>query len=340
MASSILQSILKSGYFEDLVDIEILETIESTAATITRFKLFSKTTTHHLIFKDFRANWIGGGNAELAWYTKFASSIKPGISPTFYGGEIDRQTQHCHLILDDLSATHRKLSDSKPIATNQTYLLEQVIETMLHLHISWWDHPSLQDHALTSPQGGPLRLAHASSATIIKNYVQALQEAFPKNVAELEPAISASDISICEQAIESWTQIFISRVEQGEDLTLIHGDFHIWNLFFPHDQQSAPLLIVDWETYKRGIRVYDLAYLLITCLDTQNRSEIEKALLKKYHNGLVAGGIRKYSWQDCIQDYRLAIIANLFPPLMWKSGAALAQAIAAYKDWEWQELLP
>lgn len=339
LESLILKSIQKSEIFKDLVDIELLETIESTAATVTRFTLYTKTAPYRLIYKDFHTNWIGGGNAELTWYTRFAPTLKPEISPTFYGGEIDRQTHHCHLLLDDLSITHHKFSDSAPIDKPQMQFLEKAIQTMLQLHIFWWDHPSLNDTSLTSPQGGPLRLAHATSSATIKNYVQALNEIFPKIIDDLGSAISPSTIKTYEKVIASWEQIFIKRTETKKNLTLIHGDFHIWNIFFPNHRQSDSSVIVDWETYKRGIGTYDLAYLLITCLDATTRFEIEKALLKKYFSGLVTGRISDYDWQDCVQDYRLAIIANLFPPLMWKRSEAIEQAITAYEAWQCQELL-
>jgi hypothetical protein len=120
---------------------------------------------------------------------------------------------------------------------------------------------------------------------------------------------------------------------------LLHGDFHIWNSFFPKQPKIKHSLIVDWETYKRGFGVYDLAYLLITGLDVSVRRDKEQDFLRRYHNGLQKAGIEKYNWQDCLQDYRLAIVANLFPPIMWQSGEKVKRAIAAFEDWHCLELL-
>jgi thiamine kinase-like enzyme len=50
---------------------------------------------------------------------------------------------------------------------------------------------------------------------------------------------------------------------KGKNLTLLHGDAHLWNLYYPKDPETDRIILFDWETIKRGLGAYDLAYLLI-----------------------------------------------------------------------------
>lgn len=339
MITALLQTLRQNEHFDDIVDVEVIETIQATAAIITRLKVVKQNETRHIIYKDFRDQWLGGGRAELSWYAEFAPFITPRICPSFYGGEINEQSRRGYLLLGDITETYDKVSASWPSSNKKLESLEPVVDVLLRLHVHWWGHRSLEDDLFMRPQGGPLRLAHATTPETIENYVQALQHSFPHIVDSLKPDLSPDWIAICEQAVHSWASLLTRRVHRGEKLTLLHGDFHIWNLFFPRHPQPDHPLVADWETYKRGIGVYDLAYLLLTSLNISMRREQEKALLKRYHHGLQAAGIDGYSWQDCVQDYRLSIIANLFPPLMWRRVESLRPVMAAFVDWQCGQLL-
>jgi thiamine kinase-like enzyme len=341
MSSELLQSLNTISILDpnDVVNLEIIESIESTAATLTRFVAISQNNVRHLIYKEFRPDWIGGGGAELTWYKKYAPSITPGISPKFYGGELDRKTVRCALFLEDISETHDKMSESWSAQPVDWRVLKQAVDLLLQLHIPWWNHHALKDAELIRPQGGPLRLIHATTPETITHYVQTLSLAFPDLVASLSPTLTAEWQKIYERVIRVWAQLLTKRLQKNNNLTLLHGDFHIWNIIYPRDPQDHPPLLVDWETYKRGIGVYDLAYLLITALDIPARRAQEKHLLRHYHNGLLSAGIKQYDWQECLQDYRLSIIANLFPPLMWNLTERINFAMMAFEDWNCMELL-
>ena len=161
------------------------------------------------------------------------------------------------------------------------------------------------------------------------------------------PTISGTNFpgewrQLCERAIGVWPSLFLNRISAGKALTFIHGDFGMWNIYLPRDPKTHRLCILDWETYKRSIGVYDLAYMLITADywgEPDIRNQVEAQLLRRYHDGLLARGVTEYDWEDCRYDYRLSVIANLFPPVGWQRLRALHAAITAFRKWDCADLL-
>jgi aminoglycoside phosphotransferase (APT) family kinase protein len=65
-----------------------------------------------------------------------------------------------------------------------------------------------------------------------------------------------------------------------------------------------PLAVVDWQTVVWGPPAFDAAYFLGAGLQVEDRQRHERALLRRYHEGLRARGVRDYGWDDLWRDYR------------------------------------
>ena len=134
-------------------------------------------------------------------------------------------------------------------------------------------------------------------------------------------------------------------------MTLLHGDADSSNVFYPQDPDAHDPLIFDWESCTRGLGVYDICrFVLAPALPPEERRVFEEKLLKRYHNCLIPEGVQDYTWEDCLHDYRLSIIAHLQVPLEvtydWLDGLPhqralerIAANIVAFEDWECKELL-
>jgi hypothetical protein len=74
---------------------------------------------------------------------------------------------------------------------------------------------------------------------------------------------------------------------------------------------------------------------------------MEQALVKHYHNRLLAYGIQGYNWETCWHDYRLYTIRNLLVPLRafhyghWAPHrwAQIEKGFMAYADLNCADLL-
>ncbi len=90
--------------------------------------------------------------------------------------------------------------------------------------------------------------------------------------------------------------------QRPEPLTAAHGDYRLDNMLFSPD--GTTLTTVDWQTVARAPGVTDVSYFLGTSLRPELRAEIERDLVRQYHDALRAGGVTDYGFERCWEDYR------------------------------------
>src|SRR5205085_11930460 len=87
-------------------------------------------------------------------------------------------------------------------------------------------------------------------------------------------------------------------------LTLIHFDARLDNLMFG----PSSVVFLDWQLVMHGRGVQDLAYFVGGGLTSEVQATEWEGLLSRYHDRLCASGVGNYSWDDCLQDYREAVL--------------------------------
>jgi len=87
--------------------------------------------------------------------------------------------------------------------------------------------------------------------------------------------------------------------------TVQHADYRLDNLLFGGGDGGRPTVtVVDWQTVTLGPGASDVSYFLGAGLPRAARRAHEEALVREYHERLVAGGVAGYGWDDCFTDYR------------------------------------
>ncbi len=318
------------------------QSFESTAAFITPLTVTypcnaPASAPRQLIVKVYRKDWYGGGLAEAAFYQEFVAAMPVAPVVSCYDITIVPEHHYCRLVLQDISKTH-----APPAGPPSQAQLEEIVDGLLQFHTQWWEHPRISRSDFFGMAGGPLRMVHATKEATFLTYCQHIARGFGAFADSLGDKLPDEWRQLCERAIAAWPSLFLNRVSAGKALTFIHGDFGLWNIYLPHDPETHRLCFLDWETYKRSIGVYDLAYMLVTADyfgDLDRRNRVEAQLLRRYHDGLLAHGVTDYDWDDCGYDYRLSVIANLFPPMGWQRLRDLQAAITAFHKWGCADLL-
>lgn len=291
--------------------------------------------------QDYILKWYSGdypyGPGEGIFFGRIAPAMVDPPVPACYDVEIGQESGRTHILLEDLSATHFTAPFPYDDLTIETF--KQVMSVHLEMHARWWDHPRIaQDDILRI---GGLGVAHEaiSPDTIRANERYFAEEILPARAAHWEASFKAERQQLCEQAIAAWADLFIKRTERGTGLTLLQGDAQLGNMLLPRDPQRNRPVIIDWEGCTRGLGVWDLARTMIqTELPPDRRKAIEDILLSCYHAQLVERGIRNYSLHDCLDDYRLSVLANIPHALSWESESYLASAMRAFQDWACDKL--
>jgi aminoglycoside phosphotransferase (APT) family kinase protein len=91
---------------------------------------------------------------------------------------------------------------------------------------------------------------------------------------------------------------------------VIHGDYRLDNLVFPHDA-DAPAIVYDWQAVRLGAPLVDAALYLGGCLTIADRRAHERELLREYHDRLCAAGVGALSWDALWKAYRWSVFYGL-----------------------------
>jgi aminoglycoside phosphotransferase (APT) family kinase protein len=95
-----------------------------------------------------------------------------------------------------------------------------------------------------------------------------------------------------------------------DPLVVIHGDYRLDNMMF---DSSPGVTILDWQACRLGPPLLDHSIFLGSCMSTEQRRACELDLLRSYHERLCDAGVRDFSFDDCIESYR---ISSLYPFLL------------------------
>ena len=101
----------------------------------------------------------------------------------------------------------------------------------------------------------------------------------------------------------------------GSPKTLCHGDFRPDNMFFWDEGSEDIFCALDFQVLHSGNCAEDLAYFLGGGLTVENLLKYEDELLKLYHDHLVEFGVKNYSFEELVEDYKEQLILNVTMPI-------------------------
>lgn len=222
---------------------------------------------------------------EVRFYQQLATRV--GIrTPHCFHADIDTATGQFVLVFEDLAPA----ASVDQVAGFTVDHARTAISQLASLHAPVWNDPELE-----------------SSDWLNQNRVQA------HTLVDVSPALFDAFAARYQHSLEpEWLAVVHQLkahlkafwLDQPRPWTVFHGDFRPDNMLFDARGGAIPLATVDWQTIGLGPGLVDLAFLLGTGLDTTTRRECEDALVRAYHEVLVAGGVRDYDWERCWRDYR------------------------------------
>jgi hypothetical protein len=274
---------------------------------------------------------------EVAFYAKLAQH-SPIRTPRLFHAELDMTDQSFVLLLEDL----RGATMGDQVAGLTPSQAEVAITAIGSLHGTWWgkvdsgDMNELFDFA--SPQyGAALQSGYqAFLAPALGNFADCYSD-YTKKTAEALAPVAAR---------------VIKQMASGAR-TFLHGDYRADNLLFGPALGEDGIAALDWQISGRGGPLYDVAYLICNSVPTEYRHEAEQALLRRYHDTLLRMGVTGFSFDDCWQAYRFAVLCGLFVAIFTTGGmdvgnrrgqemvrAAVRRVDAAVSELQAGDLLP
>ncbi|HEY1973131.1 MAG TPA: phosphotransferase [Pseudonocardia sp.] len=229
---------------------------------------------------------------------------------------LDVRTPGCVHIAQDGSDFVLLLEDLGPavggdqIAGCTLARAESAMDAAVGLHAPAWGAAGLEDTEWNM-RGSWLPRVAVSYPELFKQFAAAFAD-----------RLSPEDLAIGEAfapVVGAWF------AGQPKPWTVMHGDFRLDNMLFDILGGAEPIGVLDWQTINPGPGTADVSYFIGGCLPSELRRPNEQRLLLRYHDGLLAAGVRDYSWEQCQQDYRynafLGYFMASYSPLLVRRSA-------------------
>lgn len=226
----------------------------------------------------------------------------PGIpAPICYAGDEN------YLLLEELHNGHFV----KQLAGCNAAQAQLAIRQIAQLHAQWWDRNLPTDLDWVQP------LTHSPAGKFSTKRLQAYGNEWPALLQPYLPKIT--------RGLGKLQSLLLAAPR-----TIVHGDYHSQNIFFREDHVT----LIDFQFMQQACGMLDVARFIATSLTTELRRSIEHTLLETYRACLHAQGIL-YPLQQCLQDYKAALLWNLLPPV----ALHLVNVMELGKPWPAQFLI-
>jgi hypothetical protein len=269
---------------------------------------------------------------EVGFYRDVAPFLPAGLVPRCWEARDADATGPLHLFLEDLTETHA-LATEWPLPPSDEQC-RTLVGSLARLHAAWWDDPRLG-----------VTVGTRFDEAAIDRFVEGVARHFVTFADRLGDELSAERRAFYEALIAAAPTLH-KRYRDFRNITLAHGDAHVWNCFLPRNQADGARWF-DWDGWRLRIPTNDLAYMMAVHWHPERRQRLERSLLDRYHTILQQNGIGGYNRSDVQEDYRLSVLwhaatpvfqAGLkLPPVIW--WGHFHRIMAAVDDLGCRELL-
>lgn len=220
---------------------------------------------------------------EILAYEELLPATPAVAAPELFGVSVDSRNMPA-LVLEDLSS-HRHADQVSGLGGDD---LRAVVAELIELHSAWADHPELHEIAVR----------HSTPAHLPEDGLLRGAELLDTKWA----AVSAERRSAL-QALASHHREAVGAFGAEDASTLCHGDPRGDNVAFDSNGRAV---LIDWQQIAVQFGEADLAWLLATSVDRDNRRSIEGDIVASY------GLARR---QDAATTWRRYVTGMILPGL-------------------------
>lgn len=232
-------------------------------------------------------------------YYRHLASLNPIASPRCLFADIDAQTQDFLLILEDLGddAAGDQLQDCSD------ELLELAFRQAGQMHGTFWG--KTENYPWLKYQNNP-------ELTKFKQQV-IYQPGIEPTLNNFGDCFSGNLPDVVTEIGEQFAVLF-DRAMSGPQ-TIVHGDFRVDNMLLPVVNGKVSIVGVDWQNTSGGNGPHDIAYFCSQSCSKDLELDVEMQHLRAYHDTLLEYGVKGYSFDHCLEDYRLNLMITMITPI-------------------------
>jgi hypothetical protein len=261
------------------------------------------------------------GARPTALFLKMSTSLAPRSEVDYYARDYvdlpDRPLPRCyeavyapdppryHLLLEDLSATHRSNFGRTPTLAYGRALAG----ALAALHADRWTPTRLVEVGAPPP-------GRREIETYVAQARPGLEPLLELTGGELAPGWP----ELLREVFERHPPLMVARAADPRGIALVHGDVNPGNVLSPWRGRGRVYVIdrqpFDWSL-RAWLAVSDLAYAVVHWWPTDLRRRLEEPVLRHYHSELARRGVADYPWERLWADYRLAAVQSLYVAVEW-----------------------
>lgn len=254
--------------------------------------LFCKVAATHAPTLDLARN-LGLYEREVTFYRELADLVDLK-TPRCYYSDLDDETGLFILLLEDL--TPARVGDQ--IAGCSIENAERAVSHLARFHAQMWERPESHSSARLQAWNTNADALQERYAESLAPFLQKLGEMIPDGIPEVLERVAPQVAYIKNQLAAS-------------PQTVVHGDYRLDNLFFGSEDSGSSFAVVDWQGCRLGRGTSDISYFMSGSLDADLREGCEMSMLRSYHSTLAQNGVERYSFDQCLYDYRLALLDRI-----------------------------
>jgi hypothetical protein len=228
---------------------------------------------------------------EIRFYEEIADDIVLR-TPACYYSAVDAPSGAYVLVLEDLAPG--RCGDQ--LASCSLEEARLAITEVAKFHAAWWNHPRL----------GTLEWMPSTVDQSLQQLLATVyRQSWPAFVEKYRDQVPGEIIDLGERFGADILDLIAATGDRPP--TIVHTDYRLDNMFFGL-ADGSPLAVIDWQLAHRSRGMFDVAYFLAGDFPPEVRRQHETALLREYHETLLAGGVSGYDWQTCLDDYRASAL--------------------------------
>jgi hypothetical protein len=225
---------------------------------------------------------------ECRFYRDLEPELPSLETPVVHAMELDESTGAFVLLMEDLAVRARLGIALERCTVNE---VAAVLDDVAELHAKYWG-----DDARVAEQFP--WLDRADQSAFIRFWLSAGPKLARKNLAGHRAPVVEHTPWVHDRL---WPALASLVAQLGRaPLTVLHGDLHIGNTYFTADGGGG---LLDWQLMLHGNWVVDVAYVVHTAFEPEERARYERTLLAGYLDALRRRGVEAPDESEAWRSY-------------------------------------
>lgn len=304
-------------YFR-VTDVRTIDTHHSPTATLYTMRVrysdagVARKMPESMILKVYNAGYARA-DKEVTFYSRIMPAMREryGDDDLFvvegYDAYYDVGEDQSHILIEGMSGGFKKHFEPTPPTKRH---MTQIADALAKIHAFWWNDARLGD-----------TIGLAITEDRINKALEYQREAYERFLADGAIVTQPRQAEILDIVVGKMPSKRKQRLLEGEHVTLIHNDLMPDNFLYSHNACR----ILDWKDWRLGFGIEDLAYMIPFYWDVKKRKFEEPRVLKRYWGELFRLGVKDYTYDQMMLDYRVSI------------GLKLSELIGTWHIDEWKK---